>query len=136
MEYMGFHTICCNVICCDWAGHWMSWLVMFIHMLLCMHSFSFFHWLDLIRCSLITRYNMVLSRKLKVLSLITYSLFFIPFNNLFWCYSLHLHLEDGERQLQQNSEEYNWLGSDLEQNNLGQYILIHQLVLFTLTCMV
>ena len=70
-------------------------------------------------------------KNLSEFSLILYSLFFIQFKSLFQCYSLHLNLKDGERFFQ----KYDWLGSDLEQNNLGRYIQINPMVWITPACM-
>ena len=133
MEYIGWNTIFCNAICCDWTCDWVSQLVMVNHMLLCIDSISFPYWLYPISSILTTEYNYYFSGDLIELSLIIFSLLIIPFNFRLQFSSLNLHLEDGERRSQPYPGEYYWLGPDPMQNTRGSYILIFLVVLITLS---
>ena len=82
MECLGFPAICCIAICCDWNCDWVSWLVMFNHMLLCIYSIIFPYWPYLIISSLTTWSNCFPSGYLSELSLITDSLFLLIIKTL------------------------------------------------------
>ena len=78
IAYLGCHNICFNFICWDWTCDWMSQLVMFNHMLLCLLTQLFPpYWLNQIRSGLTTQSQLVFSGDFSELSIIPNSLFLL-----------------------------------------------------------
>ena len=128
MDYLA-----CHDIRSDWICDWVSQLVTFNHVILCLDSISFLAWFGLIISSSTTWSNWFQSGDFNKLTLIPYSLFLL---NYLYSDVLPFNFCVGycEIRSQPYYREYDWLGPYLTWNTRGCYILIlpaFLIILFT-----